>query len=446
MADSKPGLTFRRDSPTTIPFTDHDNNIDRLTFWFGPWVSREYTANTQVTDEGFLMIANKTTTDKAAPQPTGLKTFLLPDAPAWVNQNNVSQVSTAMRITDVTEFFVISRLRVWIPNISVNVDYRVVVTNLLTGAIDVGPIFSGESVGSIGWLTSNLPGDTAIAPGQEVEIALEALNSSATTSFNGKWDYSSSNSDEIPASGEAFERNNRTFIRFNDLDTAATDRSTELASVIPGTVITAGTQTWTVIAETDAGTYFEYEIDRSGVANADTLDLSFLFTIPTAAATDYVEITGFWTANPTTGATVEGARQFDDAAPLINDTAYGVDIETQHFIPSPDWDFQAFSDIGGASTSEVSKVVTVTANHTALVGQIVIIDTSGGTFTVTAPFTHVPNDRFTVLMVNQSTPVTLAATDPLEQPVANAAKVTSLSILFNGALEFLFDGTNWILI
>ena len=60
--------------------------------WMGEWAAGTYQAFDQVRDNGWLMIANKTTSDRAAPQPTGAPYYIsgLGDTPAWEPNNVIS--------------------------------------------------------------------------------------------------------------------------------------------------------------------------------------------------------------------------------------------------------------------------------------------------------------------------------------------------------------------
>ena len=342
-ASRNPLIVRKGYAANRFKFEDYDANLAACMRWCGRWDPGDtYVANQVAAQDAWTMIANKTTTDPPAPQEVGLAEYKLPDAPSWSAQSNVSEVLTAIQITNIIGLYLATKMRVWIPNISASVTYRVVAQNLVTGDVEAGDPFAGDSVGSTGWLETSFPGDSFLSTGDEIRLILSAINSSATTSFNGPWDYSSSNQAAVPATGEVFERNNRTYIRFDKTDDLGAPRGAELATVIAGTVITADTQTWDVIFESDGGTYIEYEIVRSGIPPAVGVH-TFTFVIPTAAATDYVELAGYWTANPLDSATVQGVRQFGNDAPVIDDTAYGIDVEVQEMAASPDWELVAYS-------------------------------------------------------------------------------------------------------
>jgi len=294
------------------------------------------------------MVANKTTTDRPAPQPIGSTTFLLPEVPVWNLNAIVEVVTSGLQLTAILNLFVISAFRVWLQDVSGNTLYQIFTINLITGIFDISAEFNGNILTSPGWLT--IPNQSVILiPGNEFQFLLIQSNQSGTTVFVGDWIYTQSNNDDLPLSGEAHRRLNRTTIRFNKTDDLAGDRETELLSVLPGTDLTSDAgAAYEVVDVIDSGTNVLYDI----IGINPTVGLqTWTFTIPTPASTDYVDLTNHWGLNPVPDATANGFLRFGTGTPTIDTNAYGFDIEVQEFEFSPDWDLLALSSAALGTTS-----------------------------------------------------------------------------------------------
>ena len=80
----KDDLTLREAKGSPLTINEGDTNFNRLMYWSGKWLDGvTYETQQVVNDDGFLMVANKTTTDHAAPQPLGGPNYGLPDSPTW---------------------------------------------------------------------------------------------------------------------------------------------------------------------------------------------------------------------------------------------------------------------------------------------------------------------------------------------------------------------------
>ena len=111
-------------------------------------------------------------------------------------------------------------------------------------------------------------------------------------------------------------------------------------------------------------------------------------------------------------------------------------------------DLTAFYFVNGPSGA-LTLTDTKTANYTALVGQRVLYDPSGGTFTITAPASPATGDSFGVL--NTTTDITQVTIDgnsnDIVDPVAeDFASTTFLMGLSLTSLVWVYDGTNWLLV
>jgi len=91
---------------------------------------------------------------------------------------------------------------------------------------------------------------------------------------------------------------------------------------------------------------------------------------------------------------------------------------------------------------------TKTANYQCKNAEIVPVDTSGGTFIVSAPLIAAlgQSASFGVQMQDQKNPITIFALESMAQPRIGLPAVASFDILFDGCLYWCFNGTDWFLI
>ena len=67
--------------------------------WHNLWQAQTYFKNSMVIDELWVMIANKETTDRAAPQSSGTFTWLteIPGLPSYTTETNAATISAELR-------------------------------------------------------------------------------------------------------------------------------------------------------------------------------------------------------------------------------------------------------------------------------------------------------------------------------------------------------------
>ncbi len=317
--------------------------------WEGVWLDGEYELNDTVRDETWTMIANKTTTDRPAPQPFGAKSYLLPDSPTWIINSNADVIWAGLRVSNLTKTYRISAVRVWLPDVNPSVKYRVVSENNTTGVIKVGQTFSGDILGSPGWLTATIE-PLWLPMNTDTTLWLISENIASTTTFNHPWNYiGKSNQDNNPQNGNIENRGSQTVLRISNVDDDGTNRSSDLLQATTGTIIRLAT-------ESDTTRYYEYEVISLSDEGLWVLyDVSFIeegtggepleerstvtFTIPVAASVDYVELTNEWNSSPT----LNGELKIGSGSQVSNQNAYGVDILVQEYIKSDDWDLVAHS-------------------------------------------------------------------------------------------------------
>ena len=210
-------------NPFTIPPTNsltlQSNGVDG---WFSTqnaidavrWVgersdSRTYYKDEMVFDNRWLAVANKETTQPAAPFPSGTSEYIYGDTPAWLNAATVvPQVITGHQYT-FNEAVSISQARVWCPTSSSlhpNRIYELVTVNR-SDPLNIVTTRYGQFVPtSIGWYVA---GSTTrlLTAGSIVDFLLTVTDTSTETVYNLNYDYLVPNNETIPLAGEIVHSN-----------------------------------------------------------------------------------------------------------------------------------------------------------------------------------------------------------------------------------------------
>jgi hypothetical protein len=323
--------------------------------WRNEWASVQYYTGDTVNDTGWAMVANKDTTDRAAPQDNGSPSWDMPEVPAWADFAEIAIVGSGHTYA-FSETVYINSVRVWVPVVGVGIFYRLTrVKSGLYTSVDLLGLIAGE------WNVIGVDPRLVVA-GEEVLFFLESSNSGADTTVTGGWTRDVNSNVNEPAD-ESWNRNNAgTVLRidFNDLN--STDRQTELEGIIIGSTIT--------ISETAIPSNFtEFHVLANPVT--DITSVSYLVAItdsgaadptigepstvtalvPIAQSTDFVGIINGWVGTEPIYANVTSFLSYDGIDQGVDpDNQYGISINVQRLTISPDWDVLSPGSIGAGET------------------------------------------------------------------------------------------------
>lgn len=314
--------------------------IDSMAVWKGNWTpGRTYPKNSMVLDGGWLMVSNKETDDRPAPQKIGSPSWLLApfaDPPPWVTKTatGVTRVLAGVRANVAANNSIIA-CRVWG---SIGNSYRVVLiedVNLPSGgAVNI----SEEVVADInGWITIEIP-PQYVAEGKVYDALVVTRDAAAPTiDLTASWAYNRVNT-TTPPSGN-INHSNAGLIHVNAVDAGGTNRAAYLAGIGPGDQIIAQGITWAVSAASQAGSVFTFAaVPVTRITSNGTY--SFLFKNFQPAAIEYVEITNGWTPYPN----IQGIFSTTDYAGIVtNENVYGIDFLVQPIDLSPDWEIMSYA-------------------------------------------------------------------------------------------------------
>jgi hypothetical protein len=325
-----------------------DRNPHGKNFWQGPWTQQQYYTFDQVRDGVYLMIANKDTTDQAAPQDNGNPEWDMPDAPTWANFANTSIVGSGHSYV-FSESVYVNSVRVWVPVTGAGILYRITkVSSGIYTSIDLFGLTAGQ------WNVVGVD-PTLVLAGEETILYLESSNTGGSTQVTGGWTRAVNSNANEPAN-ESWNRNNGgSVLRIDFEDLNSTDRQSELEGIIVGstivmaeTAIPSNFTEFQVLANPSTGTTsvsYLVAITDSG-ASDPTIGQTTTMTadVPIAQSTDFVGIVNGWVGTEPPYADVTSFLSYDGIDQGVDpDNQYGISINVQRLIISPDWDIMSLS-------------------------------------------------------------------------------------------------------
>ena len=335
-------------------------DIANATIWMGEWPSGGTTAleRQQYRDGEWLAIANATTTDRPAPQPSGPVVSELPDEPAWSSVSHTGVIrSDTSYLFNVGGW--VNRFQVWVPDVDPAIDYQLVIVDITDPAAPVSEIFPLPALTANAWTTVAVR-QSVITAGANLIVSLSSSNSSSVTQNSSQWTAGGEDIGAAPATGQWNYRAQQDELRINYTDGNAVDQTALLNSIIPGSTIKCSQANdpnnyflYNVIGSVDMGTAREFSVtlvetgSTGGPADAEVCDIQF--DVPVHDSTEAVTIPGQWAAGDPSWATIDSQLYFSDVQ-QSSDGAFGHRIDFQPAYISPDWDFQASLLASGGSS------------------------------------------------------------------------------------------------
>ena len=333
-------------------------NLDgRYVEWTGLWANTQYTVNQQALDGDYLGIANKTTEDRLAPQPSGDKEYTITGTTA-TTQSNVSVINSGHEYT-FTESGWVNELRVFVNELTDTTSYRVIVLDVTNSGTPISNVYEDPFLEEGRWSTISI-GQKFVNVGSKFKVYIDALNSGSNSQVTGGWDRGGNEQNSAPTDKSWNTNNQGSVVRIDKDDLNSTDRSSELNGIITDSILqfveTSSPSNLikfrTIAPPIDNGSYVQYltvkiEEDFGGPGIGETSTLTA--DIPIPQSTEYKETIDYWLTNEPSWVTIEGILEYNGVAQSgVTDNAYGVDIGFTPAYLSPDWDIISVN--GGASS------------------------------------------------------------------------------------------------
>jgi hypothetical protein len=312
--------------------------------WVEPYVFGDtYQKNDMVLDDGWTMIANKDTSERAAPQPIGTANWVLDTAdPDWVLQEPVGTlvISGNTFLNNIAGYS--SGYRVYIPEVGADIYYQTQIYVTVPGGEREEELSDVFQANAIGWITHT--SNARLMPaGTLLEVLLGHENRSATATEVASYEYSSSNTDQITLAGFAHRRNNRTYVTFNETSQSGFAPGVfGLADVVPGTHIVTAISDWTVTSTFFITGENSYRFEITGNGNPVNGLEEFTFIIPTGSLPQpYEQNIDYWNPQTNPNVTGQGVLYLDGVEQTVPNNAYGTDVLVQPANLPTDWDVVA---------------------------------------------------------------------------------------------------------
>ena len=333
-----------------------------IPFWKGIWTAGEYNKGDLVFDGGWLMIANKTTYERPAPQPVGDTETNYPVTPEWDTPNPTftGQVWTGCDIT-FSKTGWLEELAVWLPETGDDITYQFAIADRTDPDNIQLHYLSAPALSAGSWNTIAL-GNQLVVTDQVLTFVISALKSASSTQLTGQWNYQGVQQTAGPSSQGWLTNQQETQLRMDKTDLASLDRTADLLGIVPGsTIVFADAAAPDTIYKTfvvntqplDEGTYIQWNVTlQNNVGDLAPGITDMDADVPVPAPTAYVEDAAYYptAAQPSFGL-VEGYKAFDGVPQTgVENYGYGFAIRFQEAGVSADWEVLASSQTSGNST------------------------------------------------------------------------------------------------
>jgi len=310
----------------------------------GEWnPATAYTAQQMVTSGSLIAIANAATTNvNPVPLPISDAEFELDDSPTFTSLNAQPYIYSGIKVSSYTGIYQLSEIRVWVPDVSADALYRVVILNNSDQTLEVLEGFTGDTVGVIGWHV--ISKFKRLLEGGSYTFYLISSKKSGTSTVTGNWNrIAVSNTDVDPASGNVSNNGLQTKVRISDLDNTSTDRvSNFLSTVVPGSTLKIANSStryyeYEVVKFTDNTGWYDFDvvlISTGSDGAPSTSAVTITSTNRTAVSANYVKI-----SNTFSGSSVyNGYLKIGTGGDSFDNNAYNVDLKIQKYEKSTSWD------------------------------------------------------------------------------------------------------------
>lgn len=320
--------------------------------WRNVWTAGvQYEKNDMVYDSTWLMIANKATIDRAAPQVAGPPVDGIIGDPLWSFPTSTGVIYSGQQYT-FTDPGRLATAKVWVPTIGLGISHRVFLRDVTAG---VETAITTEIASFVpiedGWYAISL-GGALVDVGAILQVFLSTKNVSGATVTNADWTHEGVIGPPQPGGWKRDQFQYDVFY-VADLDDSGTDRTALFASMRLG-------DTFEFVDSTDPNKIILYELTETpeeavgmgyfsfrgipvdigagGVPAFGVLSNAEI-TQDITISVDYVNAVDYWLTHDVPFADVEGILEIDGVAQsAIADNAYGVDLIFRGGDLSPDWD------------------------------------------------------------------------------------------------------------
>jgi hypothetical protein len=385
------------------------SNLDRVR-WRGVWSNGAAASkNDMFLDTPLLMIANKATTDRPAPDPVGPPVTDYPDVPTWTADGAfVGVVWSGVEYT-TTLPTVVTRVDIMAPVINANTAFAVRFytfpvsdpTKIRTRSLEPPVVLENQ------WAFI-FDAPLIVLQDTVVGFVFGSYNSSNVTTATGVWGRAANSNTLGPPIGDWNTRNSNADLRISYTEDGGADRTAELQAIQAGTTIVMSqvgfpqiSATWITLGPgVNLGTYIEFDnvlYDGTGIGGAPAIgvDCNVTWSYAAPESTDYKEeIGGNATRTLPPGVVSRGVLLYDGVAQAADANAYGVRSVFQEVTLSADWDYLAGLEgvagggAGGAGVNQYLELLDTPITYSGAAGKVPTVNTGEDALEFLTPFSE----------------------------------------------------------
>ena len=309
-----------------------------------PYQDGAYETGDVVVDSGFVMSANKDTTDRPAPQPDGPIESPLE---LWTPSDQLfTGVVHGGHVYELLQAGWLTQIRCWVPEVTGNTNYRIIMADITNPDFPVYTSIPEPILREDEWIVVRA-GTDLLGVGTRLLIYLDSLNSSGSTDFNDGWYYQGTNNTDISPGATSWNVNQQQTLLRIEKQSLGADYTIQLAGVDAGTSIQMVSAVTPVNyryylatgPSVDRGTWYDIPVVLDATSGGITTGVitDCQFSIPTPLPTRYSRQVGGLTITPE-WANITGHLELNGVPSVGEDlNAFGIDIQFQPAIASPDW-------------------------------------------------------------------------------------------------------------
>ncbi len=321
-----------------------NTELSNKVVWKGAWSADTYQRNDMVLDGVWTMIANKETTDVAAPQRVGgVKTLYSPNNPS-ISGTTAKQIVFGMQYSGDQSFW-LEGYRTYV--IAGN-DYNIVLIKDPYGANEATFINIFRATVT-GWRDFGLV-PRPVASGTTFQILAIVQEPDPTPTINDfEFNYQKPSNWIAPASGQIVHATKRLqVLSIHHIDVNAVNRTAFLNSLVVGDIISVGDTKWSVQSNVDLGLYNDISVAPALQASESGIQ-TFTFETVSATPISIAIDENHWSGSTQVKGVYVKNGNWDDAP--IDNNQYGIDIYVQNASISSDWDLVTAQANGGGTTN-----------------------------------------------------------------------------------------------
>lgn len=312
--------------------------------WTGAFttIGTIYDADDVTLDDDWLMIANKPTSDRPAPQASGDPFY----GYTGVSMAPASPSAKLVTMGQRYEFQQSGWLNGW-RLLQHSGQHYAVYTITDPEGTRVKKLLASFEATTDGWANYAIDPVLVASAAKFDLLVVVKSGAPAETTWTGDWDYTSPQNAGVPATGQIIHsKGSPGLLQVSKTDQASGDRSVELEALQAGDEVEAGATTWTIQHVADQASYMDFNVVPETHSSVGVQAVTFHTVTAEPVFVDWEA--AYWptSQHPQVEGLYTTTGGLDDA--VLNTNAYGIDIQVQSAEISVDWD--ALSTSGGGSS------------------------------------------------------------------------------------------------